>query len=97
MIIMRAKQKLATMSLKLRSPLSGVVSMAEILSTTKLDKGKKQVLEVMLFSGSLAFLVIKQLLEVMQEFVALTGQSFTFHIKTPFIHIFIFTCTSVGL
>ncbi|KAI8015498.1 Histidine kinase 5 [Camellia lanceoleosa] len=35
---MRANQMLATMSHEIRSPLSGVVSMAEILSTTNLDK-----------------------------------------------------------
>ena len=34
---MRAKQMLATMSHEIRSPLTGVVSMAEILSTSKLD------------------------------------------------------------
>ncbi|GFQ04902.1 histidine kinase 5 [Phtheirospermum japonicum] len=38
---MRAKQMLATMSHEIRSPLSGVMSMAEILSTTNLDKEKK--------------------------------------------------------
>uniref|UniRef100_A0A453T3G5 histidine kinase n=2 Tax=Aegilops tauschii subsp. strangulata TaxID=200361 RepID=A0A453T3G5_AEGTS len=33
---MRAKQMLATMSHEIRSPLSGVLSMAEILAATKL-------------------------------------------------------------
>uniref|UniRef100_A0A453T3C4 histidine kinase n=1 Tax=Aegilops tauschii subsp. strangulata TaxID=200361 RepID=A0A453T3C4_AEGTS len=48
---MRAKQMLATMSHEIRSPLSGVLSMAEILAATKLDKEQYQLLEVMLSSG----------------------------------------------
>ncbi|KAH0895636.1 hypothetical protein HID58_045204, partial [Brassica napus] len=43
---MRAKQMLATMSHEIRSPLSGVVGMAEILSTTKLDKEQRQLLNL---------------------------------------------------
>ncbi|GFP91673.1 histidine kinase 5 [Phtheirospermum japonicum] len=42
---MRAKQMLATMSHEIRSPLSGFVSMAEILSTTNLDKEQRQLLK----------------------------------------------------
>ncbi|XLR56929.1 hypothetical protein S83_007601 [Arachis hypogaea] len=41
---MRAKQMLATMSHEIRSSLSGVVSMAEVLSTTKLDGEQRQLL-----------------------------------------------------
>ncbi|KAL8544979.1 hypothetical protein ACS0TY_005260 [Phlomoides rotata] len=48
---MRAKQMPATMSHEIRSPLSGVVSMAEIISTTKLEKEQKQLLKVMLSSA----------------------------------------------
>ncbi|KAL8053484.1 hypothetical protein ABFX02_05G075400 [Erythranthe guttata] len=54
---MRAKKMLATMSHEIRSPLSGVVSMAEILSTTKLDKEQSQLLGVMLSSGDLVQLI----------------------------------------
>ncbi|GFP93558.1 histidine kinase 5 [Phtheirospermum japonicum] len=45
---MLAKQMLATMSHEMRSPLSGVMSMAETLSTTNLDKEKTQLLKVLL-------------------------------------------------
>ncbi|KAJ6697693.1 HISTIDINE KINASE CYTOKININ RECEPTOR [Salix purpurea] len=50
---MRSKQMLATMSHEIRSPLSGVVSMAEILSTTNLDREQRQLLNVMISSGDL--------------------------------------------
>ncbi|KAI3698414.1 hypothetical protein L2E82_41942 [Cichorium intybus] len=60
---MRAKQMLATMSHEIRSPLSGIVSMAEILSTTKLDKDQKQLLGVMLSSGDLALQLINDILD----------------------------------
>ncbi|XP_051119351.1 histidine kinase 5 [Andrographis paniculata] len=61
---MRAKQMLATMSHEIRSPLSGVVSMAEILSTTKLDKEQKQLLSVMLSSGDLVLQLINDILDL---------------------------------
>ncbi|KAG8375361.1 hypothetical protein BUALT_Bualt10G0092100 [Buddleja alternifolia] len=61
---MRAKQMLATMSHEIRSPLSGVVSMAEILSTTKLDKEQKQLLNVMLSSGDLVLQLINDILDL---------------------------------
>ncbi|KAJ9549482.1 hypothetical protein OSB04_022025 [Centaurea solstitialis] len=61
---MRAKQMLATMSHEIRSPLSGVVSMAEILSTTKLDKDQKELLRVMLSSGDLVLQLINDILDL---------------------------------
>ncbi|OMO86151.1 hypothetical protein CCACVL1_09766 [Corchorus capsularis] len=61
---MRAKQMLATMSHEIRSPLSGVVSMAEILSTTKLDKEQRQLLDVMLSSGDLVLQLINDILDL---------------------------------
>lgn len=61
---MRAKQMLATMSHEIRSPLSGVVSMAEILSTTKLDREQHQLLEVMLSSGDLVLQLINDILDL---------------------------------
>uniref|UniRef100_A0A5B7BZK3 histidine kinase n=1 Tax=Davidia involucrata TaxID=16924 RepID=A0A5B7BZK3_DAVIN len=61
---MRAKQMLATMSHEIRSPLSGVVSMAEILSTTKLDKEQQQLLNVMLSSGDLVLQLINDILDL---------------------------------
>ncbi|KAL4565033.1 hypothetical protein LXL04_029115 [Taraxacum kok-saghyz] len=61
---MRAKQMLATMSHEIRSPLSGVVSMAEILSTTRLDKDQKQLLSVMLSSGDLVLQLINDILDL---------------------------------
>lgn len=61
---MRAKQMLATMSHEIRSPLSGVVSMAEILSNTKLDKEQRQLLKVMLSSGGLVLQLINDILDL---------------------------------
>ncbi|KAI3756180.1 hypothetical protein L1987_55996 [Smallanthus sonchifolius] len=60
---MRAKQMLATMSHEIRSPLSGIISMAEILSTTKLDKDQKQLLSVMLSSSDLVLQLINDILD----------------------------------
>ncbi|KAI8011222.1 Histidine kinase 5 [Camellia lanceoleosa] len=61
---MRAKQMLATMSHEIRSPLSGVVSMVEILSTTNLDKEQRQLLSVMLSSGDLVLELINDILDL---------------------------------
>lgn len=61
---MRAKQMLATMSHEIRSPLSGVVSIAEILSNTKLDKEQRQLLKVMLSSGDLVLQLINDILDL---------------------------------
>lgn len=61
---MRAKQMLATMSHEIRSPLSGVVSMAEILSTTRLDKEQRQLLDVMISSGDLVLQLINDILDL---------------------------------
>ncbi|CAL5383357.1 unnamed protein product [Camellia sinensis] len=61
---MRAKQMLATMSHEIRSPLSGVVSMAEILSTTNLDKEQRQLLSVMLSSKDLVLQLINDILDL---------------------------------
>lgn len=61
---MRAKQMLATMSHEIRSPLTGVVSMAEILSTTKLDREQRQLLGVMISSGDLVLQLINDILDL---------------------------------
>ncbi|XP_058002133.1 histidine kinase 5 isoform X2 [Hevea brasiliensis] len=61
---MRAKQMLATMSHEIRSPLSGVVSMAEILSTTNLDREQRQLLNVMISSGDLVLQLINDILDL---------------------------------
>ncbi|MBA0745037.1 hypothetical protein Gogos_007628, partial [Gossypium gossypioides] len=61
---MRAKQMLATMSHEIRSPLSGVVSMAEILGTTKLDREQRQLLDVMISSGDLVLKLINDILDL---------------------------------
>ncbi|KAL8536842.1 hypothetical protein ACS0TY_012136 [Phlomoides rotata] len=61
---MRAKQMLATMSHEIRSPLSGVVSMTEILSTTRLDKEQRQLLKVMMSSGDLVLQLINDILDL---------------------------------
>lgn len=61
---MRAKQMLATMSHEIRSPLTGVVSMAEILSNTKLDREQRQLLGVMISSGDLVLQLINDILDL---------------------------------
>ncbi|KAI5441890.1 Histidine kinase 5 [Lathyrus oleraceus] len=61
---MRAKQMLATMSHEIRSPLSGVVSMAEILTTTKIDREQRQLLDVMISSGDLVLQLINDILDL---------------------------------
>ncbi|MQL98538.1 hypothetical protein Taro_031250, partial [Colocasia esculenta] len=61
---MRAKQMLATMSHEIRSPLTGVVSMAEILANTTLDKEQRQLLDVMLSSGDLVLQLINDILDL---------------------------------
>ncbi|XP_038984870.1 histidine kinase 5-like [Phoenix dactylifera] len=61
---MRAKQMLATMSHEIRSPLTGVVGMAEILGTTKLDREQRQLLDVMLSSGDLVLQLINDILDL---------------------------------
>ncbi|GFP91688.1 protein argonaute 1 [Phtheirospermum japonicum] len=61
---MLAKQMLATMSHEIRSPLSGVMSMAEILSTTNLDKEQTQLLKVLLSSGDLVLELINNIIDL---------------------------------
>ncbi|KAJ3708014.1 hypothetical protein LUZ61_011719 [Rhynchospora tenuis] len=61
---MRAKQMLATMSHEIRSPLTGVVSMAEILANTHLDGEQRQLLDVMLSSGDLVMQLINDILDL---------------------------------
>jgi signal transduction histidine kinase len=61
---MRAKQMLATMSHEIRSPLSSVVSMAKILTTTKLDREHRQLLDVMISSGDLVLKLINDILDL---------------------------------
>lgn len=61
---MRAKQMLATMSHEIRSPLTGVVSMAEILANTRLDQEQRQLLDVMLSSGDLVLQLINDILDL---------------------------------
>ncbi|KAK1276017.1 Histidine kinase 5 [Acorus gramineus] len=61
---MRAKQMLATMSHEIRSPLTGVVSMAEVLANTRLDEEQRQLLDVMLSSGDLVLQLINDILDL---------------------------------
>lgn len=61
---MRAKQMLATMSHEIRSPLSGVVSMAEVLATTQLDEEQRQLVDVMVSSGDLVLQLINDILDL---------------------------------
>ncbi|CAL5214173.1 unnamed protein product [Lathyrus oleraceus] len=52
------------MSHEIRSPLSGVVSMAEILTTTKHDREQRQLLDVMISSGDLVLQLINDILDL---------------------------------
>lgn len=61
---MRAKQMLATMSHEIRSPLSGVVGMAEILATTNLDRNQRNLLNFMLSSGDMVLQLINDILDL---------------------------------
>lgn len=61
---MRSKQMLATMSHEIRSPLTGVVSMAEMLATTNLDPEQQQWLAVMISSGELLLQLINDILDL---------------------------------
>ncbi|KAH9611483.1 hypothetical protein KSS87_010180 [Heliosperma pusillum] len=61
---MRAKQMLATMSHEIRSPLNGVVGMADILSTTTLDRQQRELLNVMISSGDLVLQLINDILDL---------------------------------
>ncbi|KAK1370009.1 HisKA domain-containing protein [Heracleum sosnowskyi] len=59
----RAKQILATMSHEIRSPLAGLVSMAENLLSTELDKEQRELLSVILSSGGLALRITNDILD----------------------------------
>jgi signal transduction histidine kinase len=85
---MRAKQMLATMSHEIRSPLSGVLSMAEILATTKLDREQHQLLEVMLSSGDLVLQLINDILDLSKvESGAMKLESTTFRPREVVKHV----------
>ncbi|XP_062229440.1 probable histidine kinase 1 [Phragmites australis] len=85
---MRAKQMLATMSHEIRSPLSGVLSMAEILATTKLDKEQYQLVEVMLSSGDLVLQLINDILDLSKvESGAMKLEATTFRPKEVVKHV----------
>lgn len=60
----RAKQILATLSQEIRSPLAGLISMAENLFTTKLDKEQRQLLSVILSSGELSLRISNDILDL---------------------------------
>jgi signal transduction histidine kinase len=61
---MQAKQMLATMSNELGSPLSGVVTMAEVLATTDLHAEQRQLMDVMVKTGDLIFQLINNILDL---------------------------------
>ncbi|CAK9192949.1 unnamed protein product [Sphagnum troendelagicum] len=61
---MQAKQMLATMSNELGSPLSGVVTMAEVLATTDLHAEQRQLMDMMVTTGDLIFQLINNILDL---------------------------------
>ena len=89
---MRAKQMLATMSHEIRSPLSGVVSMSEILSTTKLDKEQRQLLDVMISSGDLVLQLINDILDLSK---VESGTRFTLFFKLLLTFALTILCFSI--
>jgi signal transduction histidine kinase len=99
---MRAKQMLATMSHEIRSPLSGVVSMAEILSTTRVDQEQRKLLDWMLSSGDLVLQLINEILDLSKVESGLKFIPSHFHSSacSYCIHVIrfkIYTLTSVSL
>lgn len=61
---MRAKQMLATMSHEIRSPLSGVISMASVLARTPLNEEQKLKVEFMMNSGKVVMDLINDILDL---------------------------------
>jgi signal transduction histidine kinase len=61
---MRAKQMLATMSHEIRSPLSGVISMASILARTPLNEDQKLKVDFMIKSGNDVLELINDILDL---------------------------------
>lgn len=61
---MRAKQMLATMSHEIRSPLSGVISMASVLARTPLNDDQKLKVEFMMNSGKIVMDLINDILDL---------------------------------
>lgn len=61
---MRAKQMLATMSHEIRSPLSGVISMASILTRTPLNEDQKLKVDFIVKSGNDILELINDILDL---------------------------------
>ncbi|XP_074280411.1 histidine kinase 5-like isoform X2 [Silene latifolia] len=61
---MMAKQMLATMSQEIKSPLTGVLGVADILSTTNMDRQQRELLNVMISSGDLVLQLINDILDL---------------------------------
>jgi signal transduction histidine kinase len=58
---LQPKQMVDLFCQEIRSPLSGLLSMTEILATTKLDQEQHQLLEIMLSSGNVALQLINDI------------------------------------
>ena len=82
---MRAKQMLATMSHEIRSPLSGVISMASILARTPLNEDQKLKVDFMIQSGNDVLELINDILDLskVEAGMALTffSVSFAMHFR----------------
>ncbi|KAG6553889.1 hypothetical protein Mapa_004806 [Marchantia paleacea] len=92
---MRAKQMLATMSHEIRSPLSGVVSMAEVLATTKLDTEQRQLVDVMMSSGDLVLQLINDILDLSKVESAMKLEAKKFRPREVVKHVLQMTLASV--
>jgi signal transduction histidine kinase len=86
------------MSNELGSPLSGVVTMAEVLGTTDLHAEQRQLMDVMVTSGDLIFQLINNILDLskiksgeedemsffpIQHFYSISHKLVRFELKDP--------------
>jgi signal transduction histidine kinase len=85
---------LATMSHEIRSPLSGVVSVAEVLATTHLDAEQRQLVDVMLSSGDLVLQLINDILDLSK---VESGTLNPLHLSLCFPFLFCLTVVPQGL
>lgn len=94
---MRAKQMLATMSHEIRSPLSGVISMASILARTPLNEDQKLKVDFMIKSGNDVLELINDILDLSKvEAGAMTFEAKKFRPREVVKHVVQMASTSVA-
>lgn len=80
---MRAKQMLATMAHEIRSPLSGVISMASVLARTPLSEDQKRYVEFMMTSGNVVLELINDILDISKVEAGMFHHSQVFPLLMP--------------